>query len=269
MSTAYAVLLEYQGESFEGWQIQTSGSRTVQGCLVEALSTLSGESVHVRGSGRTDAGVHAEGQVASFALEKAWETDRLLRALNGLLPPEIGALQVAHVAEGFDALRAATGKQYRYRVWNRRARSPLRAARFVHIPGPLDTGAMQEAAAYLTGEHDFQAFQAAGSDVKTTVRHLSELTVQAGPGGEMEILARGNGFLRHMVRNLAGTLLEVGAGRRAADSMPELLAGRDRSAAGPTAPAHGLTLERVFYPMDPFASGAEDANARDSKGKGD
>ena len=129
MSTAYAVLLEYQGESFEGWQIQTSGSRTVQGCLVEALSTLSGESVHVRGSGRTDAGVHAEGQVASFALEKAWETDRLLRALNGLLPPEIGALQVAHVAEGFDALRAATGPRLLCRCHLRRPSSPNRGRR--------------------------------------------------------------------------------------------------------------------------------------------
>ncbi|MEE3329173.1 MAG: tRNA pseudouridine(38-40) synthase TruA [Myxococcota bacterium] len=267
MST-YAALLEYQGEAFEGWQIQAQGSRTVQGCLQEALFTLTREPVVPRGSGRTDAGVHAEGQVASFVLQADWEGAKLQRALNGLLPADLGVRQVAHVAEGFDALRDATGKAYRYRLWNRRARSPLRAARFVHVPNPLDLEAMREAASLLTGKQDFQAFQAAGSDVKTTVRDLHELTLTGEPGGEIEILARGNGFLRHMVRNLVGTLLEVGAERRPASSMTNLLAQRDRAAAGPTAPAHGLTLERVFYPSDPFETGVGDAKSRDSKGKG-
>lgn len=264
---SYAVLLEYQGEAFEGWQIQGEGSRTVQGCLREALATLTGESVTPRGSGRTDSGVHAEGQVASFALETDWDPGKLERALNGVLPADVGARQVARVAEGFDALRDAIGKEYRYRIWNRRERSPLRAARFAHIPYPLAVEAMQEAAVLLTGEQDFQSFQAAGSDVKTTVRELHELSLKPGPLGEIEILAHGKGFLRHMVRNLVGTLLEVGAGRREASSMPSLLARCDRGAAGPTAPAHGLTLERVFYPSDPFGSGTGDAKSRDSKGK--
>ena len=134
---SYAVLLEYQGEAFEGWQIQGEGSRTVQGCLREALSTLTGESVTPRGSGRTDSGVHAEGQVASFALETDWDPGKLERALNGVLPADVGARQVARVAEGFDALRDAIGKEYRYRIWNRRERSPLRRA---VCPYPIPVG---------------------------------------------------------------------------------------------------------------------------------
>lgn len=264
----YAVLLEYQGEAFEGWQVQSEGSRTVQGCLREAVERLTGEQVIARGSGRTDAGVHAEGQVASLVLESVWDSSRLARALNGVLPKDMGVRQVALVEDGFDALRNAQGKQYRYRIWNSRARSPLRAARFAHIPGPLDVSSMRAAAALLIGERDFRTFQAAGSNVRTTVRDLRTLTVEAEPGGEIEILARGSGFLRYMVRNLVGTLLEVGAGRRPAASMLSLLAQRDRSAAGPTAPAHGLTLERVFYAVDPFSGGEMGANHRDSKGKG-
>ena len=179
----YAVLLEYQGEAFEGWQVQSEGSRTVQGCLREAVERLTGERVIARGSGRTDAGVHAEGQVASLVLESGWDSSRLARGLNGVLPSDIGVRQVALAADGFDPLQNAEGKQYRYRIWNRRARSPLRAARFAHIPAPLDVSAMQAAAALLGGKRDFQAFQAAGSDVRSTVRDLQALTVEAGPGG--------------------------------------------------------------------------------------
>ena len=263
----YAVLLEYQGAAFEGWQVQSEGSRTVQGCLREAVERITGERVIARGSGRTDAGVHAKGQVVSLVLESAWDSARLTDALNGVIPKDMGVRQVAPVADGFDPLRDATGKQYRYRLWNRRARSPLRAARFAHIPDALDVSAMQEAAALLTGRQDFQSFQAAGSDVKTTVRDLRSLTVEARPGGEIEISAQGSGFLRYMVRNLVGTLLEVGSGSRPAASMTGLLAQRDRSEAGPTAPAHGLTLEQVFYEVDPFAGSGVDASHGDSKGK--
>jgi len=263
----YAVLLEYQGEAFEGWQVQSEGSRTVQGCLREAVETLTGERVIAQGSGRTDTGVHAEGQVASLVLESEWDSSRLARALNGVLPRDIGVHQVALAEDSFHPLRNAQAKQYRYRIWNQRARSPLRAARFAHIPGALDVSAMQEAAALLTGTRDFQSFQAAGSDVKTTVRDLQVLAVEARPGGEIEILARGSGFLRYMVRNLVGTLLEVGSGSRPAASMTALLAQRDRSEAGPTAPACGLTLERVFYEVDPFSGRDADASHRHSTGK--
>lgn len=263
----YFLLLEYRGQAFEGWQIQAPGSRTVQGCLSQAIQALTGEQVMPRGSGRTDAGVHAEGQVASLELQSEWDVAHLLGALNARLPRDMAVLRAARVPDGFDALRDATGKRYRYRVWNRPGRSPLREARFAHVPGPLDIPAMQAAAAQLSGEHDFRSFQAAGSDVRTTVRDLHTLEVQQGPGGEIEIVAGGSGFLRHMVRNLVGTLLEVGSGRRSAGSMSELLALCDRSAAGPTAPAHGLTLERVFYLRELFGDTVVAASYGDSKGK--
>jgi len=243
----FRVLLEYDGRPFAGWQIQAGGEPTVQGALQAAIAQVTGEAAGVTGSGRTDAGVHAEGQVASFALAGAWPPERLLRALNGVLPRAVAVRAVEPAPDGFDALRDATGKRYRYRIWNGAARSPLRAARFAHVPRPLDVVAMRAAAAGLVGEHDFRSFQAAGSETRTTVRRLGRLDVCGDPGGEIHIVAEGNGFLRHMVRNLAGTLIEVGLGRRDAGSMSALLAAVDRRAAGPTAPAEGLTLEHVHY----------------------
>ncbi|MAI78703.1 MAG: tRNA pseudouridine(38-40) synthase TruA [Deltaproteobacteria bacterium] len=263
----YALRIEYRGDSFAGWQIQPEGARTVQGSLSDALFTLTRERVNPRGSGRTDAGVHAEGQVASVSLGSEWASDRIQRALNGLLPRDIVVLSVAEVAESFDAMRDAIGKAYRYQIWNCTERSPLLAARFVHVPGSLDVGAMQAASAHLLGEHDFRSFQAAGSSVKTTVRTLNTLKVRPEPGGELFVEAEGSGFLRHMVRNIVGTLLEVGAGRRSPESMESLLRRCDRRLAGPTAPAHGLTLERVFYAEDPFENARESASSGDSKGK--
>jgi len=263
----YGLLLEYRGDAFEGWQVQAPGSRTVQGCLAQAILELTGEQVIPRGSGRTDAGVHADGQVASLELQAEWEAVRLLGALNGRLPRDVAVRSAVRAPDGFDALRDATGKRYRYRVWNRPGRSPLRAERFAHVPGELDIPAMQAAAAGLTGEHDFRSFQGAGSDVRTTVRDLHRLEVQPGPGGEIDIVAEGSGFLRHMVRNLVGTLLEVGSGRRSAASMSDLLALCDRSAAGPTAPAHGLTLERVTYRRALFVDPPDAASSGDSRGK--
>jgi len=260
----YRLLIEYAGDAFAGWQIQAGGERTVQGCLTDAVAQVTGERVTVTGSGRTDAGVHAEGQVASFALDAAMEPAALQRALNGVLPREVAVRAAYAVDAAFDALRSARGKRYRYRIWNHPVRSPLRAARFAHIPQPVDVAAMAAAAGALVGEHDFRSFQAAGSGAKTSVRHLSRLEIQGDPGGEIEIVAEGSGFLRYMVRNLVGTLLEVGLGRRSADSMPGLLAARDRAQAGPTAPAAGLTLEAVAYPASP---GEGTARAPTSDGK--
>jgi tRNA pseudouridine38-40 synthase len=191
--------------------------------------------------------VHAEAQVASFRLERAMEAEKLQRALNGVLPRDVAVRGVREVADDFDALRAARRKRYRYRIWNHPVRSPLRAAHFVHVPQALDLAAMARAAEALLGEHDFRAFQAAGSEVKTTVRRLDRLEVSGSPGGEVEILAEGSGFLRYMVRNLVGTLIEVGQGRRSAASLHAVLASRDRAQAGPTAPALGLVLEAVSY----------------------
>lgn len=247
----YRIGIEYDGAAFHGWQAQAGGQSTVQGALVEAVERVTGERVAVSGSGRTDAGVHAEAQVASFRLQTEWDPLRLQRALNGVLPPAVAVGPVEQVSDSFDALRSAVGKRYRYRVWNGPQRSPLRAARQVHVPKRLDIASMQAAAASLVGEHDFASFQASGSDVATSVRRLTRLDVRGDPGGEIEIVAEGTGFLRHMVRNLAGTLIEVGHGKRSPGSMAALLAAECRDQAGPTAPAHGLTLEQVYYPHAP------------------
>jgi len=243
----YRLVVEYEGSAFAGWQVQAEGAVTVQGELIEAVERVTGERVRVTGAGRTDSGVHAEGQVASLELAAAWACDRLQHALNGVLPRAVAVRALDSAPDGFDALRDASGKRYRYRIWNAPSRSPLRAGRFAHVPKPLDVPAMRAAAAWLIGEHDFASFQAAGSDVLTSVRTLRRLDVSGEPGGEIHLVAEAGGFLRYMVRNLAGTLIEVGLGRRAADSMPGLIAARSRSAAGPTAPAAGLTLEFVEY----------------------
>jgi tRNA pseudouridine38-40 synthase len=243
----FRLLVEYEGATFEGWQVQAAGARTVQGCLAEAVLKITGQSVVVTGSGRTDAGVHAEGQVASFEAETELTPERLHRALNGVLPREIVVRQVELAPAGFDALRGARRKLYRYRIWNGEARSPLRATRHHHVPQRLDLEAMQRAAPALLGEHDFSCFRAAGSSVKTNVRTLYRVELAGEPGGEISLDVEGSGFLRYMVRNIAGTLLEVGLGRRSPESLPGLIEKRNRDLAGPTAPAHGLTLVTVDY----------------------
>lgn len=240
--------LEYDGTDFAGWQRQAQGERTVQGCLEAALEDLVGQPVAVSGSGRTDAGVHALGQVASAAVATRLAPDELQRALNARLPHDVAVLGVARAPAGFDARKSATGKHYRYAIWNGAPRSPLRARRFASIPAALDVAAMCEGAAALVGEHDFAAFQAAGSGGVGTTRQLRQFVVSGVSGGEIQLELEASGFLRHMVRNLAGTLIEVGRGRRAVGSLAALLASRDRTQAGPTAPAQGLTLVRVDYP---------------------
>lgn len=246
----FRITLEYDGGDFAGWQRQAQDERTVQGCLEVALSEIAGESVSAIGSGRTDAGVHALGQVASAVLATRLAPATLQRALNARLPRDMAAIDVAAAPAGFDARRCATGKLYRYSIWNGRVRSPLRASRFHFVPTLLDLAAMREAAAALVGEHDFAAFQAAGSSVQSSVRRLDRLALEGEPGGEIHFEAQGSGFLRHMVRNLAGTLIEVGQGRRQASSLPDLLASCDRARAGPTAPPQGLALIRVEYPHE-------------------
>jgi len=263
----FRITLEYDGTDFAGWQRQAQGERTVQASLEAALAEILGAPVSVRGSGRTDAGVHALGQVASVALETRLGPDDLARALNAKLPRDIAVLGVAVALDDFDARKSAIAKLYRYQIWNGSQRSPLRARRFAFVPVPLDLAAMRQAAADLVGERDFAAFQAAGSSVETTTRRLELLDVAGAAGGEVRLEARATGFLRHMVRNLAGTLIEVGQGRRAADSMGALLASRDRARAGPTAPAQGLVLVRVDYPAEPqAAAAAPDDSALESGG---
>jgi tRNA pseudouridine38-40 synthase len=243
----FRLTLEYDGAEFEGWQIQPEGRRTVQGTLESALARVLGRRVRVVSSGRTDSGVHAEGLVTSLRAEVALDPDRLRAALNGVLPPDVAVLEVELAPEGFHAGRDALSKLYRYRIWNGRSRSPLRARRCLYLQRPLDLAAMGRAARDLAGRHDFAAFQAAGSEVTTSERTLLRLDLEGAPGALVDLHFEGTGFLRHMVRILAGTLIQVGSGRRDPEGMPALLASRDRSRAGPTAPAHALTLVRVTY----------------------
>jgi tRNA pseudouridine38-40 synthase len=243
----YRLTLEYDGTEFEGWQRQPAGHRTVQGVLEEALARVTGAPVAVTGAGRTDAGVHAEGQAASARFATRLDPVELRRALNAVLPDDLAVVDLGLAPDDFDARRDARGKLYRYSIWNGATRSPLRRARSHAHAAPLDVPAMARAARELLGTHDFASFQAAGSSVKTSERTLHRVEVRGRAGGRIEVEVEGDGFLRHMVRTLVGTLLEVGSGRRAAESLPGLLAARSRSAAGPTAPAQGLTLVRVDF----------------------
>ena len=244
--TNFRLLLEYDGTDFEGWQVQ-GARRTVQGCVVAALETIVGVRVQLTGSGRTDSGVHAEGQVASVRLDTRLDAAALQRALNGNLPDDVAVRAVDVVADDFDARRDARSKHYRYRIWNHPVRSPLRARRAWWVRGSLDLDAIRKAAPALVGRHDFASFQAAGSEVETSVRTLSRVDVSGVPGDEIVFDFEADGFLRYMIRNLVGTLVEVGRGTRDADEIVAILEARDRAAAGVTAGAHGLTLVSVEY----------------------
>jgi tRNA pseudouridine38-40 synthase len=245
-------VLEYDGTDFEGWQEQAGAARTVQGCLREALAGLAEGPVRVVGAGRTDAGVHAEGQVAGARLTTRLNAETLRRALNARLPDDVAVREASEAPPDFDPRRQARSKLYRYQIWNGRDRSPRRVREWAQVLRPLDLDAMTRAARHLEGRHDFSSFRAAGSSVKTSVRTLHRVAVTGAPGGEVVIEFEGDGFLRHMVRNLVGTLLQVGHGAREADSLGDLLAARDRSLAGPTAPAGGLILVQVD--TDPLGS---------------
>ncbi len=243
----YRLTLEYDGTDFEGWQTQASGHRTVQETLERALARIAGQPVLAIGAGRTDAGVHAEGQVASVTLEGDVEVSGLRHSLNSVLPPDLAVVDLASAPDGFHARRDARRKLYRYAIWNGPAPSPLRARRSHRVRRPLDLAAMRRAAADLVGTHDFASFQAAGSRVVSSERALLRLEIEGDAEGEVGLWFEGTGFLRHMIRNVVGTLLEVSRGKRDPASMPALLGARARSLAGPTAPARGLTLVRVFY----------------------
>ncbi|MGE3277403.1 MAG: tRNA pseudouridine(38-40) synthase TruA [Vicinamibacterales bacterium] len=235
----------YDGTDFAGWQRQAE-HRTVQAVLEAALEPVEGRRVAVAGAGRTDAGVHADGQVASFALDSAIPLTDLLRALNARLPADVRALAAEEAPEAFHARFSARLKTYHYRVCTQDVLPPLARRSAWHVPGRLDRAAMDRAAASLVGRHDFAAFQSSGSAVRTTVRELARSVLVDDPVG-LRYEVCGTGFLRHMVRAIVGTLVEVGRGRLPADAVPALLDGRDRAAAGPTAPPQGLVLHEVAY----------------------
>ena len=239
------LVVEYDGTDFAGWQRQ-DGQSTVQGCLEKAFLAMTRQAVVVRGAGRTDAGVHAEGQVASVELASRIPNLGFLRGLNTLLPPEIAVLDVSDMPAGWSARHDARGKIYRYQVWNHQVRSPRHARRTWHVYDSLDTHAMREAGASLIGEHDFRAFRSSDCDRKNTVRIIRRFDVRRD-GALLAFEIEGTAFLRNMVRILAGTLVAVGKGKLTLDQVKALLTSGDRTQAGVTAPACGLTLVRVIY----------------------
>lgn len=237
--------LSYDGCDFAGWQLQP-GKRTVQGVLEGALASILGRPTPVMASGRTDSGVHALAQVVHFPVYTAIPADGLMCALNALMPRDVSVLDVTEAPAAFHACHAARSKEYAYWIERAPVLSPMVSRYVLHEPQPLDISAMSRAAALLVGEHDFASFMGSGSSVKTTVRtvFVSELEET-----QQRLCYRivGSGFLRHMVRNIVGTLLEVGRGSMEADAVTEILGACDRRVAGPTAAPQGLYLVRVTY----------------------
>lgn len=240
--------IQYDGTDFVGWQRQPNGT-AIQGLIEDALVPIAGARVTVQGAGRTDAGAHALGQVASVTLESRIDTPTLARALNAVLPPEVRILGAEEVDADFHARFSAISKTYEYRIINAPYVSAFLHRYTWHIIQPLSLNAMREAAVPLIGAHDFAAFQGAGSPVESTERIVDRIEWEDGGGYDLPIVMRitGNGFLRHMVRNIVGTLVEVGTGRWPAPCVRDILASGDRTLAGPTAPARGLFLVRVEY----------------------
>jgi tRNA pseudouridine38-40 synthase len=240
--------VEYEGTAYQGWQLQPHGP-TVQEVLERALATALREPVRVRGAGRTDAGVHACGQVAAVrVLRVPDDLGRLLKSLNALTPDDVAVRDVAVVDDAFDPRRHARSRVYEYRILNAPAPSPFWRRFAWHVPAPLDVAAMADAARRLEGEHDFAAFRGADAEpARSTVRRVLESRLEHDAGGLVTYRVEATAFLKHMVRNIVGTLAEIGRAERPADSIAALLAGRDRTQAGATAPPHGLVLVCVRY----------------------
>ena len=242
--------IAYDGSEFYGWQRQ-DGFESVQGAIEDGLEALLAERIAIHGSGRTDTGVHALGQVASFHVDTRLDDRQLLRALNAHLGESVSVLALETCPDDFHAQKSATGKRYLYTV----ATTPFRpciARNMTHwVPVALDLDAMQRAANELVGEHDFTSFACAGSVRRSNVRRVTRVRL-VRRRERFAIVVQGNGFLYNMVRVIAGTLIEVGKGKRSPESMRELLAARDRRLAGPTAPASGLCLLRVLYAGEVF-----------------
>jgi tRNA pseudouridine38-40 synthase len=242
----YRLLIEYDGGPFVGWQIQAAGA-SVQGVITDAVERFAGERVNIQGAGRTDAGVHALGQVAHVDLAKAWDTDTVRDALNAYLRPHpVAVLKAEQVADDFDARFSATQRRYLYHIVNRRADLALERERAWRIARPLDAGAMHDAAQRLLGRHDFTTFRAAECQAQSPVKTLDRLDVER-VGDEVRVHAAARSFLHTQVRSMVGSLALVGDGRWSADDLANVLVARDRSACAPLAPPEGLYLVSVAY----------------------
>jgi tRNA pseudouridine38-40 synthase len=242
----YKLTIEYDGTPFRGWQVQ-NGDLTVQGALEAAARALSGEDAQVHGAGRTDAGVHALGQVAHLDLTKPFRADQVRDALNAHLRPHpIGVLAAEIVDSSFEARFSAIKRHYRYRIINRRADLALDLDRAWRVPKPLDTVLMQEAARCLVGKHDFTTFRAVECQAKSPEKTLDELAVERD-GDNVAVTTSARSFLQHQVRSMVGSLVWVGEGRWSPDDLCRALRARDRAACGTVAPPEGLYLVRVDY----------------------
>ena len=243
--TKYRFVVQYRSDGYSGWQVQKNRP-TIGGTIEAALARITGESVSVVGAGRTDAGVHALGQVAHFRLRRQRPPDRLLKSLNGVLPSRIRVLRLSVASDAFHAQKDAKRKRYIYRLYNGPVLSPFLEGRVLQVYRPLSLEAMQQASELIVGTRDFTGFTASASQVKNRVRTVF-VSRWRRKGRHFSYRIEGDGFLHHMVRNLAGTMIQIGHGQRPATDMTAILESRDRRLAGPTAPAHGLFLARVWY----------------------
>lgn len=239
--------IQYDGTRYDGWQRQGNTDNTLQGRLEGVLSRMVGKPVEIQGAGRTDAGVHARGQVASVHLPEGYTPQEVQNYLNRYLPEDVAVVEVVEVGERFHARLSATGKEYRYHIRMGSVPDVFARKYQYRVEEPLDLAAMERAAGYLTGKHDFRSFCGNRRFKKSTVREVFHIGVEVC-GSDLTLVYRGDGFLYNMVRILTGTLLEVGLGQRTPESMVDVLEARERTAAGKTAPAQGLVLQEVYYP---------------------
>lgn len=238
--------LQYEGTRYQGWQRQESSENTIQGKLERLLGQMCGEEIEVQASGRTDAGVHAKGQVANFHTNTSMSTEEMLTYINTYLPTDIAVTAVTEAAPRFHSRLNAVRKCYQYQVWNSAVPNVFLRNFVLEVEEQLDVEAMREAAGYLLGEHDFKAFTSTKKSRKSTVRRIDEIRIEK-EGALLTFSFTGNGFLYHMVRILMGTLLEVGRGSRSSESVKELLTAQSRASSGALIPAKGLTLMEVYY----------------------
>ena len=241
--------IAYDGTDYCGWQVQ-SDERTVEGVLTTALTRIldADEAVKVQGASRTDSGVHAEGQVAHFRHAGRRDMWDFARGLNALTDDAVSIIRVQPVSDQFHARHSSTGKIYRYRIWNHRFSHPFLRYRSWKVPVPLDIDAMRRAAELMVGEHDFAGFRSSNCSCETTDRRMRRVEVIDRPGAVVEVVVEGDAFLQHMVRIMVGTIADVGQQKFGVQRVREVLQSGDRRRGGITAPARGLTLEKVFYP---------------------
>ena len=243
----FKLTIQYDGTRYDGWQRQGNTDNTLQGRLEGVLSRMVGKPVEIQGAGRTDAGVHARGQVASVHLPEGYTPQKIQNYLNRYLPEDVAVVEVVEVGERFHARLSATGKEYRYHIRMGSVPDVFARKYQYRVEEPLDLAAMERAAGYLTGKHDFRSFCGNRRFKKSTVREVFHIGVEVC-GSDLTLVYQGDGFLYNMVRILTGTLLEVGLGQRTPESMVDILEARERTAAGKTAPAQGLVLQEVYYP---------------------